>query len=85
MPKTKIFNSTQSLPAPFIPAKRASITHFLTPDQRIDEPALQEFIHDHIVVHGQPLVIGDFNTLPVWDLKLFAPKTLPKLFKKRGE
>lgn len=71
MPKVVIFESTESLPKFYHAASRKSINDFKDDDSRIDHKQLADYIHEQVEVNGNPLVIGDFNTLPSWDRELF--------------
>lgn len=80
MPKFTVFESTKDLPKFFHEAIRKSINDFKDQDSHIDLKQLGEYIHDQVEVNGNPLVIGDFNTLPSWDRDLFHLNCFLKLY-----
>ncbi|KAI7881604.1 hypothetical protein K492DRAFT_186767 [Lichtheimia hyalospora FSU 10163] len=71
MPKYVVFDSTEDLPEFFHEVLRKSINDFKGKNAQINLKQLGEYIHEQVEVNGNPLVIGDFDTLPSWDRDLF--------------
>jgi hypothetical protein len=75
MTKAVLQSDEGNLPLPYVAATRIDYQDF-------SDETLHDFIKDHCVIQGKPLVVSSMNTSPRWKEDIF---TLDNLKKYRGD